>query len=101
MQRLSQRTKKRQPLCRKPREVLVIVLQDYHYFVLPHDSLSQRLSEPQPTRGSGSPKKWQQITPAMAAGLTDHVWTMEELLSYRVPPDFHDRLDQQAANHTS
>src|SRR2546429_7445084 len=29
MQRLSQRTKKRQPLCRKPREVLVIVLQDY------------------------------------------------------------------------
>jgi len=22
----------------------------------------------------------------MAAGVTDHVWTMEELLSYRVPP---------------
>src|SRR5881392_1087412 len=32
MQRLSQRTKKRQPLCRKPREVLVIVLQDYQTF---------------------------------------------------------------------
>jgi len=22
----------------------------------------------------------------MAAGLTDHVWTMDELLSFRVPP---------------
>src|SRR5262245_15871952 len=43
----------------------------------------------------------QSITPAMAAGLTDGVWTMEELLSYRVPPDFRDRLDQQATNHTS
>ena len=32
----------------------------------------------------------------MAAGITDHVWTMEELLSYRVPPDFRDQLDQQA-----
>src|SRR4029453_16045823 len=57
----------------------------YYHFVLPHDSLSQRLSEPQPTRGCGSPKQWQPVTPAMAAGLTDHVWTMEELLSYRVP----------------
>ena len=73
----------------------------YYHFVLPHDSLSQRLSEPQPTRGSGSPKRWQPITPAMAAGITDHIWTMEELLSYRVPPDFRDQLDQQAINVTS
>jgi len=73
----------------------------YYHFVLAHDSLSQRLSEPQPTRGSGSLKRWQPITPAMAAGITDHVWTMEELLSYRVPPDFRDQLDQQATNATS
>ena len=73
----------------------------YYHFVLPHDSLSQQLSEPQPTRGSGSPKKWQSVTPAMAAGLTDHVWTMEELLSYRVPPAFRNRLGQQATNNTS
>ena len=26
------------------------------------------------------------MPPAMAAGLTDHVWTMDELLSFRVPP---------------
>ena len=73
----------------------------YYHFVLPHDSLRQRLSAPQPTRGSGSPKKWQLVTPAMAAGLTDHVWTMEELLSYRVPPDFRDRLEQQATHNTA
>ena len=73
----------------------------YAYYGDPHDSLSQRLSVPQPTRGSGSPKKWQPVTPAMAAGLTDHVWTMEELLSYRVPPDFRDRLEQQATNNTA
>jgi hypothetical protein len=73
----------------------------YYHFVLAHDSLSQRLSAPQPTRGFGSPKRWQPITPAMAAGITDYVWTMEELLSYRVPPDFRDQLDQQATNGTS
>jgi hypothetical protein len=28
----------------------------------------------------------QVTTPAMAAGLTHHVWTMDELLSFRVPP---------------
>jgi hypothetical protein len=26
-------------------------------------------------------------TPAMAAGITDHVWSMDELLHHRVPPD--------------
>jgi hypothetical protein len=28
----------------------------------------------------------------MAAGITDHVWTIPELLSYRVPVDFLDAL---------
>jgi transposase-like protein len=37
-------------------------------------------------RAIGGGHKWQERTPAMAAGLTDHVWTMEELLRYRVPP---------------
>ena len=44
--------------------------------------LSLRVAFPQPIHG----RKWQQRTPAMAAGLTDHVWTLEELLSYRAPP---------------
>ena len=32
-----------------------------------------------------SPLKWRERTPAMAAGLTDHCWTMDELLRSRVP----------------
>jgi IS1 family transposase len=66
----------------------------YYHFVLPHASLAQPLPVPQPTRGTGSPKKWQPVTPAMAAGMTDHVWSMEDLLSYRVPPDFRCKLEQ-------
>jgi len=33
----------------------------------------------------------QPVTPAMAARLTDHVWTTTELLSYRVPLHFLDK----------
>jgi hypothetical protein len=29
---------------------------------------------------------WQPRTPAMVAGLTDHVWTLREVLLFRVPP---------------
>ena len=58
----------------------------YYHFVIPHRGLRHRLAQPLPTKGSGSPKRWVQRTPAMAAGLTDHIWTMDELLSFRVPP---------------
>jgi transposase-like protein len=34
---------------------------------------------------AGRGPKWQERTPAMAAGLTDHPWTMHELLRYQVP----------------
>lgn len=64
----------------------------YYHFVLPHHSLRQPLETPEPTRGSGSLKKWRPVTPAMASGITDHVWTTEEMLSYRVPAQFLDRL---------
>jgi hypothetical protein len=52
--------------------------QVYHNFVLPHASLRQALAEPVPTNGSGSAKVWRPCTPAMAAGLTDHVWGLRE-----------------------
>lgn len=59
----------------------------YYHFVAPHRGLRQRLPKPVPTKGRhGSYKKWKPVTPAMAAGLTDHLWTMDELLSFRVPP---------------
>ena len=64
----------------------------YYHFVLPHHSLRRSLPEPQPTRGLGSCQRWQPTTPAMAAGMTDHIWTTTELLSYRVPAQFLDQL---------
>jgi hypothetical protein len=64
----------------------------YYHLVLPHHSLRQPLAVPEPTRGHGSPRRWSPATPAMAAGMTDHVWTTAELLSYRVPAEFIDQL---------
>jgi IS1 family transposase len=60
--------------------------QTYYNFCLPHASLRQALPQPEPTKGTGSAKLWQPCTPAMAAGLTDHVWTLREVLLFRVPP---------------
>jgi hypothetical protein len=62
------------------------LFQVYHNFVLPHASLRQALTEPIPTNGSGSAKVWWRRTPAMATELTDHVWSLKEVLRYRVPP---------------
>jgi hypothetical protein len=62
------------------------LFQVYHNFVLPHASLRQALTEPIPTNGTGAAKVWRPCTPAMAAGLTDHVWSLKEVLFYRVPP---------------
>jgi len=58
----------------------------YYNFCLPHASVRQPLPQPLPTHGHGSTKRWQSRTPAMAAGLTDHVWSLREVLLYRVPP---------------
>jgi hypothetical protein len=33
-----------------------------------------------------SGKRWQPRTPVMAAGLTDRVWSLRDVLMYRVPP---------------
>jgi transposase-like protein/IS1 family transposase len=64
----------------------LVLFQTYHNFVLPHASLRQPLRVPEPTNGRGSAKVWRPCTPAMAAGLTDHVWSLKEVLLYRVPP---------------
>jgi hypothetical protein len=50
-------------------------------FVRPHTALRLKRAEP----GSYG-RQWEQRTPAMAAGLTDHIWSLEELFSYRLPP---------------
>ncbi len=43
-----------------------------------HDSLRQEAL-------LGAGRRWQERTPAMAARLTDHRWTIADLLGYRVP----------------
>jgi hypothetical protein len=58
----------------------------YDNFCLPHASVRQPLVPPVPTNGAGSAKTWQPRTPAMAAGLTDRVWTLREVRLFRVPP---------------
>jgi len=58
----------------------------YYNFCLPHASLRVPLPQPLPTHGTGSAKTWRPRTPAMAAGLTDRVWTLREVLLFRVPP---------------
>jgi hypothetical protein len=47
-------------------------------FCAAHKSLRQVLYLP------GSSKRWIPRTPAIAAGITDHIWTIQELLSYQV-----------------
>ena len=58
----------------------------YYNFCLPHASLRQALDEPTLTDGRGSAKVWRPCTPAMAAELTDYVWSLREVLLFRVPP---------------
>ena len=60
--------------------------QTYHNFCPPHASLRQPLLVPEPTNGTGSARKWRPSTPAIAAGLTDQVWSLREVLMSRVPP---------------
>jgi hypothetical protein len=60
--------------------------QTSHNFCLPHGSLRQPLAQSEPTNGTGSATPWRPCTPAMAGGLTDHIWTLRELLLFRVPP---------------
>lgn len=46
----------------------------YYNLARPHKSLRQPLEQ-------GPGQKWLPRTPAMAAGLTDHIWTVKELLT--------------------
>jgi transposase-like protein/IS1 family transposase len=62
------------------------LFQVYHNFVLPHASLRLPLPELEAVPGTGAIKRWQPRTPTMAAGLTDRVWSLREVLMYRIPP---------------
>ena len=55
------------------------VYQGYYNFVRPHRGLKRRIRP----RQEGL-IKWQRRTPAVAAGLTDHVWSLREFMSQRL-----------------
>jgi transposase-like protein/IS1 family transposase len=46
----------------------------------PHHELSRRLAQARGRKGEVL------ITPAMASGLTDHIWSVREVLTYRIAP---------------
>lgn len=51
----------------------------YYNLIRPHKSLRRRLD-------SSTRRRWRPRTPAMAAVLTDHIWTVKELFTTIVPP---------------
>ena len=55
-----------------------IALEDAVYnFVKPHLSLRRPIGN-----SEDKSRKWEPRTPAMAAGLTDDIWSVEELLEF-------------------
>jgi hypothetical protein len=64
----------------------LMLFQVDHNCVLSHASVRRALAEPVPTNGMDSVKVWLPCTPAMAAGLTDQVWSLREVWLFRVPP---------------
>jgi len=51
--------------------------QAWYNFVKLHKSLRILIND--------GKRKWEQRTPMMAEGLTDHVWTLDKLLTFKVP----------------
>lgn len=80
-QRLSALGRRTRALARRPETLTagMYVAGCLYNFCTYHHGLRQKLSVG--TYGH----HWVKRTPALAAGLTDHIWTVQELLSYRVP----------------
>jgi len=62
------------------------LFQAYYNICLPHTSLRQALPLAWNNANDRGAQYRQKTTPAMAAGLTDQVWSLRELLLFRVPP---------------
>jgi hypothetical protein len=69
----------------------VVFFQAFYNVARPHMSLRQQLPLQERTRQGAFRPRWQERTPAMAAGLTDPVWTFRELLTAKFEP-----LDSQS-----
>jgi hypothetical protein len=69
----------------------VVLFQVFYNMARPHMSLRQPLPLHERTCHGAIQPRWRQRTPAMAAGMTDHVWTFRELLTAKFEP-----LDSQS-----
>ena len=81
-QRLASLARRTRVLVRQPETLHlgVYVIGCVYNFCTYHDSLRQ------PFYLAKGGQRWLRRTPAIAAGLTDHCWTVEELFKFRVPP---------------
>ena len=61
-----------------------VVPEEVDLVVLTHLSLQLKLDGPQARRGKQTPRRYGPRTPAAMAGLTDHLWSVEELLAFPV-----------------
>jgi len=57
----------------------------YYHFTRPHASLCETLAEPRQRGGRRLSQRFRSRTPDQAGGVTDHRWTIIELLSYPLP----------------
>ena len=69
----------------------VVFFQAFYNVARPHMSLRQPLPLHERTRHGAIRPRWQECTPALAAGVTDHIWTFRELLTAKFEP-----LDSQS-----
>lgn len=81
-QRLNWLVRRTRTLARKVQtlEAGMYVVGCWYNFCPPHHSLRLKLSV------GRFGHRWVQRTPAIAAGLTDHIWTPAELFNFRIPP---------------
>jgi len=81
-QRLNCLVRRTRTLARKVKtlETGMYVVGCLYNFCNPHHSLRLKLSV------GRFGYRWVQRTPAIAAGLADHIWTFEELFNFRIPP---------------
>jgi len=79
-----------------------------YHFCRPHLSLRQQLDGSQARRGNQMPRWHGPRTPAtfaphasagVAAGLTDHLWSVDELLVFPVVSDLTDRTAEESRSH--
>jgi hypothetical protein len=64
----------------------VVFFQAFDTVARPHRSLRRPLPPPERIRQGAIRPRWRERTPAMATGLTDHVWTFRELLTATFEP---------------